>query len=100
MLGFVSLVLQFILNPIENDCIYEINFIYRSILRFKCESYDSILLGQFGQGRETKEKYHLANWANVCKPKKEGALGFKSLRQVNMALLESCYGGSVSGSLF
>ena len=39
------------------------------------------------QGKEAKKKYHLVNWATVCKPKKEGGLGLMSIKLMSQALL-------------
>lgn len=32
------------------------------------------------QGREVKEKYHVVDWAFVCKPKEEWGLRFRLVR--------------------
>lgn len=37
------------------------------------------------QGKEAKKKYHLVNWATVCKPKKEGGLGLTSIKLMSQA---------------
>jgi hypothetical protein len=34
-----------------------------------------------------KGKYHLVKWQKVCKSKKKGGLGIKTLRKMNIALL-------------
>lgn len=39
------------------------------------------------QGKEAKKKYHLVNWATVCKSKKEGGLGLTSIKLMSQALL-------------
>ena len=39
------------------------------------------------QGRSGGKKFHLVDWASVCKPKQEGGLGIRPLREMNRALL-------------
>jgi hypothetical protein len=41
----------------------------------------------FWQGGGTKRKYHLVKWEKITKPKKEGGLGVKDLRRMNISLL-------------
>ena len=38
-------------------------------------------------GRSSGKKFHLVDWASVCKPKLEGGLGIRPLREMNRALL-------------
>lgn len=40
-----------------------------------------------GQGKESKKRFHLVDWKSVCKPRKSGGLGIKSLVHMNRALL-------------
>jgi len=40
----------------------------------------------FWQGG-TKKKYHLIKWTKICKSKKKGGLGIKSIRKMNISLL-------------
>eukprot|EP00268_Persea_americana_P012101 TRINITY_DN15081_c1_g5_i2.p1 TRINITY_DN15081_c1_g5~~TRINITY_DN15081_c1_g5_i2.p1 ORF type:complete len:110 (-),score=15.04 TRINITY_DN15081_c1_g5_i2:571-900(-) len=37
-------------------------------------------------GRSSRKKFHLVDWASVCKPKSEGGLGIRPLRETNRAL--------------
>ena len=39
------------------------------------------------RGKSNKQKFHLVNWSSICKPKKDGGLGFRPLAQMNKALL-------------
>jgi hypothetical protein len=41
----------------------------------------------FWQGGHAKRKYHLVKWIKVCKCKKKGGLGIKSLKKMNLSLL-------------
>ena len=41
----------------------------------------------FWQGGGTKKKYHLVKWEIICKSKKQGGLGIKDLRRMNISLL-------------
>lgn len=36
-----------------------------------------------GQGKESKKRFHLVDWKSVCKPRKSGGLGIKSLVHMN-----------------
>lgn len=38
---------------------------------------------------------HMVNWDSLCRPSAEGGLGFKLLRQMNMALLCTWYNGRI-----
>ena len=39
------------------------------------------------QGKGNKKKSHPIDWSFICKPKKEGGLGFRPLKQMNQMLL-------------
>jgi len=39
------------------------------------------------RGGGTKKKYHLIKWTKICKSKKKGGLGIKSIRKMNISLL-------------
>lgn len=34
-----------------------------------------------------KKKFHLVDWASLCRPKTDGGLGFKSVKHMNQELL-------------
>lgn len=40
-----------------------------------------------GGKKGQKEKYHLVRWETICKSKKKGGLGIKSIRKMNISLL-------------
>lgn len=53
-------------------------------VRIKLEKIQrNLLWGDFGE----RTKMHLLSWSKVCKDKKFGGLGFKSLEVFNQALL-------------
>jgi hypothetical protein len=39
------------------------------------------------QGNSPRKKYYLIRWETVCKSKKKGGLGIKSIRKMNISLL-------------
>lgn len=39
------------------------------------------------EGKNSKNNNNFLKWASICKPKKEGGLGFEPLKQMNQALL-------------
>jgi hypothetical protein len=41
----------------------------------------------FWQGGSFKKKYHLVKWSKICRSKKNGGLGIKDLRLMNVSLL-------------
>jgi hypothetical protein len=41
----------------------------------------------FWQGGGHKKKYHLLRWEIICKNKKKGGLGIKSIEKMNLSLL-------------
>jgi hypothetical protein len=47
---------------------------------------DKIRRKFFWQGGSVKKKYHLVKWDKICKSKKNGGLGIKNLRKMNINL--------------
>jgi hypothetical protein len=41
----------------------------------------------FWQRGQTKRKYHLLRWTKICKSKKNGGLGIKDIRKMNLSLI-------------
>jgi hypothetical protein len=41
----------------------------------------------FWQGGKLNKKYHLVRWEKICRAKKNGGLGFKDLKRMNVSLL-------------
>ena len=38
-------------------------------------------------GEGDKQKYHMASWPDICKPRDQGSLGIMSSKRMNIALL-------------
>lgn len=55
--------------------------------RSTCDDIDRMSRRFLWGGDEDRRKVHLVSWQNVTKPKMEGGLGFRSMRQVNAAFL-------------
>jgi len=51
------------------------------------KNLDKIRRKFFWQGGGTKKKYHLVKWEIICRSKKNGGLGIKDLRNMNISLL-------------
>jgi hypothetical protein len=48
---------------------------------------DKIMRRFFWQGGRLKRKYQMVKWDTVCKVKKNGGMGLKNLRKMNVSLL-------------
>jgi hypothetical protein len=51
----------------------------------------------FWEGVGEKRKYHMVDWATVCKPKEFGVLGILNTRNVNIALMPNGSGSCTKG---
>jgi hypothetical protein len=49
--------------------------------------FDSHRARFFWEGAGTKQKYHLVNWPDVCRPKECGGLGIINSKKMNVALM-------------
>lgn len=52
-----------------------------------CEDLQCILCRFWWSDSESSRLIHWLSWENMCRPKKEGGLGFRSLYEFNLALL-------------
>uniref|UniRef100_A0A8I7B3C4 Uncharacterized protein n=1 Tax=Hordeum vulgare subsp. vulgare TaxID=112509 RepID=A0A8I7B3C4_HORVV len=50
-------------------------------------SFDKELARFFWQSGDSKPKYHMVKWADICLPKDRGGLGIPASRRMNVALM-------------
>lgn len=80
MRGRVTLIKAVLLNlPIYYFSLFKcLNSVIKRIERLQREF--------LWYGNSTQRKYHLIDWESICKPKEEGGLGIRPLKQMNQAL--------------
>ena len=52
-----------------------------------CSEFEAMMARFWWGGSMTTHKLHSRKWSKLCRPKREGGLGFKDLRTFNKALL-------------
>ncbi|CAL9021650.1 unnamed protein product [Prunus brigantina] len=57
------------------------------IPRSLCDDIQQVMAKYWWGGNEDKRKIHWMSWNRLCKPKREGGMGFRNLYAFNMALL-------------